>query len=748
MPLVSDGGATTDPIFAGAGELRALCRHMDWSSTSLGVPATWPSALRTAVQMTLASGMPNVVLWGPEFIQIYNDAYADIIRAKHPLALGRRNIDVWPELWGDNRPVYERVLSGETLYFADALYSLERSQGGQNVWDDVYLSISYSPILDDYGEAAGVLATIVETTSTVQLRALQEERKRLLDAIQLEQSRLTAVFEHAPTFLAVLQGPEHVFTRVNDAFLQIIGHRDIVGRPIAEALPEAAAQGFIDLLDAVLATGEPFIGRELPALLQRVADAPEEQRFLDLIYQPLRELDAAGVSRITGVVAHGSDVTEQVLARRAVEQANDRSKLLQALTAALAATTEPGQAEDVVVEQGARATGAATGLLALRGPPSDGIEGEWFAIVRQTGLDAIVAAPEYSYSFASPGPAAETMRSGRSIFCQSRDEIWARYPELFDVWSDIGAHSLASIPLMVSGEVAGVMSFTFNEPREFLLDEREFLAALAGQCAQALERAWLLTADRASHQRAEKALAEAEAARARAEEANQAKADFLGVISHELRTPLNAIGGYAQLLELGIHGPVTVEQARSLERIQTSQRHLLGLINSVLNYTRVEAGAVHYDLTAVPIHEVITTCEELITPQLETRGLQLDRTSCGLELSALADREKVRQIVLNLLTNSVKFTREGGHVEISCLESGNQVLLQVADTGRGIPAEQLERIFQPFVQVDAKLTRTQEGVGLGLAISRDLARAMGGDLVAQSAVGVGSIFTLTLPRAN
>jgi signal transduction histidine kinase len=639
--------------------------------------------------------------------------------------------------------ICSRVLTGETVTQEDAHYPLERN----GRVEDVYLTLSFSPIRDDTGMVGGVLVSMIETTTLVQRQVLQSERERLLHALQLEESRLTAVFEKAPTFLAVMRGPTHVFARVNDAYQQLVGHRDVLGKPAADAIPEAVAQGFITILDDVLATGEPFIGRELPVLLQRTPDAPAEERFLDFVYQPLVEADDRGGSRITGVVAHGSDVTEQVLARRAVERAARRAARLQRLTAALAGTIAPDDVADVVVRQGAETTGAATGLLALLGP-SDRDPGGELRTVRQTGLDGTFVDGDATFPLTAPGPAAECVRTGEAVFCATRDEVLARFGDIEQVWTRLRTQALATVPLVVAGETVGAMSFTFSEPHPFPPGEREFFLSLGRQCAQALDRARLFAAEREAHQLAEQALAEAEAARARAEEANRAKADFLGVISHELRTPLNAIGGYAQLMEIGIHGPLTPEQGQALGRIQTSQRHLLGLINTVLNYTRVEAGAVHYDIADVPLDEVLATCEALVAPQVRARKLELRYDSGDATLRARADRDKVQQIVLNLLSNAVKFTEPGGRVEMDCAAHGDVVEVRVADTGRGIPTEQLDRIFHPFVQVDAKLTRTHEGVGLGLAISRDLAHAMGGDLTAESTLGVGSTFTLILPRAG
>ncbi len=246
----------------------------------------------------------------------------------------------------------------------------------------------------------------------------------------------------------------------------------------------------------------------------------------------------------------------------------------------------------------------------------------------------------------------------------------------------------------------------------------------------------------------ERLLNEAQSARAEAELANRAKSEFLAVMSHELRTPLNAIGGYAELMELGIHGPVTPEQRADLARVQTSQRHLLGLINEVLNYTRVEAGAVHYATADVIIDDVLTTCEALTGPQVRARALTFTCVACDDKLIVRADPEKVQQIVLNIVTNAIKFTEPGGHIEVRRAVVGNTVQVSVRDTGRGIASDQIDRVFEPFVQVDARLTRTNEGVGLGLAISRDLARGMGGDLTVKSTFGAGSTFMLTLPRSD
>ena len=298
---------------------------------------------------------------------------------------------------------------------------------------------------------------------------------------------------------------------------------------------------------------------------------------------------------------------------------------------------------------------------------------------------------------------------------------------------------------LATEEAARIEADRRSEELQRLSDELQEQAMTLEEQAMELEaqteEAQALTEEmQQTNERLEAALAEADAA-------NRAKTDFLKAMSHELRTPLNAIGGYADLLLAGVRGPVTPEQRQDVERIRRNQQHLLGVINDILNYARLEAGHLTYSLGAVPLGEVVASVTPMIEPLTRVRGITMEPRSCEPGAVAHADRAKVAQILLNLLSNAAKFTPMGGRVTIACAAVGRQVTLTVSDTGPGVPVEQRAAIFEPFVQLGRSLTSGHEGSGLGLAISRDLARARHGDLTVGDAAGGGAVFTLALPAA-
>jgi len=245
--------------------------------------------------------------------------------------------------------------------------------------------------------------------------------------------------------------------------------------------------------------------------------------------------------------------------------------------------------------------------------------------------------------------------------------------------------------------------------------------------------------------RTAQALRDAEDARREAESANRAKSDFLAVMSHELRTPLNAIAGFTELISLGVRGPVTQDQLNDLERIRKSEMTLLTLINDLLSFAKLESGSIQYTITEMAADEAIEAASEFVELQVRAKSVTFVKVPCPTKVMVHADSDKVKQILLNLLSNAIKFTDPGGTITLRCTRDAERAYFYVTDTGAGIPPDKLDVIFDPFVQVDQRLVREHAGVGLGLAISRDLARGMNGDLTVTSTLGAGSTFRLSLP---
>jgi len=295
------------------------------------------------------------------------------------------------------------------------------------------------------------------------------------------------------------------------------------------------------------------------------------------------------------------------------------------------------------------------------------------------------------------------------------------------------------VPLRARGRLLGTLTFiSTDEDQRYTPRDLLFAEDLASRIATAMDNARLFG-------EAQQARTEALEALARAAEADRAKADFLATMSHELHTPLNAIAGYAELLELGMQGPVSPQQRDAIARIRQAQRQLLGVVDDILTFSRAENEGLQMMIETVDVKQTLERIRFLVEPLLRGSRLDVEVVPCDPPLSVLADRERMQHIIMNLLSNAVKFSPPESPIRIECEQVGNCAAIHVIDAGAGIPSAKLEAIFEPFVQGSAGFTRIATGSGLGLAISRDLARLMGGELEVESELGVGSRFTLTLP---
>ena len=569
-----------------------------------------------------------------------------------------------------------------------------------------------------------------------ELEMANEELAHARDAAEHERERLNRVVTQLPAAVAVYEGPELRFRALSAAYQQIIGGREVVGQPIRTALPELAGAeddagtDFFALLDRVYATGEPFVGTALGAHWDDDADGIAEPHVVDVVYTPLRGADGAHPGRVEGVIALVLDVS-------------DRARLAQAERDAQVAAEHAAERVAAVLDSlpDAAAVYDTAWRYTYLNPAARALHQELLGLV---GVP-----PEQAAQSAIGRVAWEVFPwlVGTRFDLESRRAVaegcvveYVEHVAPLDRW-----YETRIVPT-----ARGAVSLNRDVTTQRAVEE---------------ERTRLLEIER-------QARAEAERLRAAAEQANHAKAQFLATMSHELRTPLNAIQGYVQLLDMELSGPITPAQRQTLARIDRAQRHLLGLITDILNYARLESGKVEYDVRPVALAEIVADVMPIVEPQIAARGLTLtvhlgsgDAAGAGAGNAAddgsdgarepvmvWADREKLAQVLLNLLSNAIKFTPAGGRVRVELAERADGssapdvAFVRVADNGPGIPADKLDAIFEPFVQLHTGYARPQEGTGLGLAISRDLARGMGGDLRARSIPGQGATLTVALRR--
>ena len=658
-------------LFPGDGEMATLCRAVDWASTPLGPTEQWPPALRTAVRTVLGSPFPILLWCGPSLTLIYNDRYSAILGSKHPTALGRAGADVWEEIWPEIDRMFDWSDDGATTYAENQRFVMNRADGTPG---DAWFTFAVSPIREEDGRIVAFFNPAAETTAQV---VAERNLERAREAAERAEHRIREVFAQAPAFLAVMRGPEHRFEFTNGAYDRLIGYRSVVGKCVSDALPEVEGQGFVELLDRVYTTGEPFIGRAIPVMIERTPGEGLEEVFLDFVYKPLTGPDGV----IEGIVAHGSDVTDAVTARRVIEESAAKYRFLADAIPVQVWTATPEGQLDYVNHRAEVYFGVPMSALVGTG---------WLAFVHPDDAPRAAANWERSLATGEPYEVEFRLRDARGAYC----------------WH------LARGTAQRASDGALLRWFGTNTDIE---DSKRNEAELKRLTVEATE-------------------------------ANRAKSDFLAAMSHELRTPLNAIGGYAQLIEMGVRGPVTPAMIEDLQKIQRSKDHLNTLVGGVLAFAKGGAGRIELQVRRVRVAALLESVLDMIVPQLADRALTLERGDVDDALAISADEDKARQILLNLLANALKFTPPGGTIGVSTSATAAVVQIAVRDTGIGIPAQLLEQIFEPFVQAKRAIQSRDGGVGLGLAISRQLARAMQGELTVSSTEGKGSVFTLALPR--
>jgi signal transduction histidine kinase/CHASE3 domain sensor protein len=541
-----------------------------------------------------------------------------------------------------------------------------------------------------------------------------EQRGRARLAIEIVAHRSgTLLMEEARALVGRIQAEEagllHERTDTEYFWRQISVLVVVLGTALAALLALAVNRGFDRLLE----------GRRRALHETQLANQRLRNQAVELEQQAESAQSAALAAE--EATAHAQS------ALRAAEESERRAERLQAATEAFTGALSLADVANLIVDQAIVALGARSGALGAVEPSGDSVR-----LVAQRGIAPGGALS--TFSIGAPYPLATAIREARAIILSRPDDIERQFPAAMPLHANHPVRAAAAFPMSIGTQTIGGILVQFDAPHELNAADRAFMNALSRIAAEAFERARLFDAERQ--------------ARAAAEAANRAKAAFLASMSHELRTPLQAALGYAQLMRSAVYGPVTEQQAEALSRVERSQLHLRRLIDDILDFARLEAGRVRIDVEPVALDEVMDEVTRLVGPDATKKRLELATRVPRNRDAVLADHQRLVQILLNLVGNAIKFTPPGGQIAVEAVADGSREHIRVRDNGVGIPPERLQSVFEPFVQVDDALTRTAAGAGLGLSISRDLARAMGGDITVESEFGHGSIFTVELPRVH
>jgi PAS domain S-box-containing protein len=651
-------------FFEDGGHMGALMRAKDWSQTALGPPQRWPQSLRTAVALMLRMRQPIFIGWGPEFISLYNDGYIPICGSKHPEGLGQPMSQLWQEIWEMLAPINAAVMRGESQWFEDMPFALAgRAHTGLS-----YFSFSYTPLLDDDGHINGIFCAAIETSEKVRL---EKQRAEALE----RQHRL---FMQAPGFISTLRGPDHVFEFANEAHRRLFPRADVVGKPMREAFPDLAGQGFYELLDQVYATGERYVARGIPGRFSAGPGNPEQHLRLDFIYAPIH--DEHG--KVSGIFCEGYDVTETFAAQAALREREEQLRL---------------------------ATDAAeVGLWDV-----DLVSDTLFWPARVKAMFGI--SPDVPVSMADfyAGLHPEDREHTTASFAAACDPV---------------LRALYDVEYRTFGKEDGVIRWVAAKGRGIFDD--------TGRCVRVIGTAIDISARKAI----ELDLLETQK---KLRAADRRKDEFLAIMSHELRNPLAPLVTAAHLIRL--RGGRATEKEMSILDRQLQQ--MSKIVSDLLDASRAMRDNVQLETKVVEVGELLAAAVDLAGPFIEQgrHELVIDVPTRGLPVDA--DPERMAQVFGNVLHNAAKYTPKGGRIRIYAARRDDTVEVVVEDNGRGIAPEMLERIFDLFSQADAG--REQGcGLGIGLAVARNLVRAHGGQIEAHSdGPGRGSRFTTRLPRA-
>ena len=664
---VESDSATNVEFLAGGGAMGERIRAYPWENSPLGEPESWPQGLRTAVRVLLTTQHPIFIFWGHEHTCLYNDAYSRSLGPeKHPSILGAPGRESWEEIWPIIGPQIEQVMRGEgATWHENQLVPIMRHGALQ----EVYWTYSFGPI--DEPEfplgVGGVLVTCSETTEQV----LTEQR------LAAERERFVQLFDQAPTFLAVLRGPDHVFELVNPGYLKLIGDRPVVGRKLADALPEAVSQGYLTLLDEVYRTGKAFSAIGARYAAQVSPEGPIDERYVDFVYQPITDRDGA----VSGIFVQGVDVTSRAVMDRAL--ALDRARL----------------------DYATRLSGVGFWYCDL---PFDELQWDdrvkdhfFFPPTARITIDDFFARIHHDDRVSTKDAIDASIRNHgaydivyRTVHPTTRAIKWIRALGGTDYASD-------GTPMHFDGVTVDVSSQKVDQQR---------LSTLNFQLR----------------------------------EQDRRKDEFLATLAHELRNPLAPIRTAAKIIASPQLAPNQLERAQTI--IERQVTHMALLLDDLLDIARITQGKLTLKKTRVALSDVLDAAIEAARPKLDEKNHHLQVSLPAEVISLEVDPLRFAQILSNLLINAAKYSNPGSHVQVQATHRAGTLSISVKDDGLGLAPESITGIFAMFSQIEGAKSRSEGGLGIGLALVKGLAELHGGTVEARSAgLGHGSEFIVCVP---
>jgi PAS domain S-box-containing protein len=785
--------------------MATLIRQYDWASTALGPITSWPASLKTITGFLVQCPVPIVLLWGPDGVMIYNDAYAVFAGGRHPYPLGMRVGDGWPEVADFNAHVMEACLAGGTLAYKDHELTLYRDGRPEQVW----LNLDYSPVLDEQGQPAGVIAIVVETTERVvaeRQRAAEHDRQRQL-------------FQQMPGFVGVMEGPEHVFEYVNEAFLRLSRRSGLIGRNIRQVFPDLTGQGFFELLDQVYATGETVVARGMELRLQG-SDEPE---LIDFVYQPIR--DEAG--RVTGIFAAGYEVTEAHRAASALRASEMRYRtLFDSMSEGFCvfeSMASPGSEltdfRYLAVNPAFEATLGVPGLVgrtirdAFPANPQEVIDiydrvvatGQPVRFERRLIVQGLVLEVfafrlddesrqrvGVIFTDITVRKRAEDARNAsearlrelnadleRQVIerTQARGRTWQVSPDLMGALNSEGYFETSNPAWMTTlgwseQEVASMSIFELLHPDDVERTREGFNLTQQGHPAIRFPNryrrkdgsyrwiSWVGVPEDgmvycSGRDITEEKAAEAELLKAqealRQSQKMEAVGQLTGGIAHDFNNLLVGIAGSLELIEKRLADGSTASVGRYIEIAQTSTRRAAALTQRLLAFSRRQT----LDPKPTDVNRLVGGMEDLIRRTVGP-SIAMEVVGAGGLWLTRVDPSQLESALLNLAINARDAMPDGGRITIETankwldhhaarerdLPPGQYVSLCVTDTGTGMTADVIERAFDPFFTTKP----LGEGTGLGLSMIHGFVRQSGGQVRIYSELGRGTTMCLYLPR--